>query len=510
MSQACLTASESLLAHLYSLHPRKIDLSLHRCARLLRALGSPQKRLATTIHIAGTNGKGSTLACLERCLQAMGFRTQAYLSPHICRFNERIRLGAHKIDGATIDGAAIDDALLYEYLTRVEEANAGCEITFFEITTAAAFLAFAEHPADFLILETGLGGRLDATNLVERKCAAVLTPIDYDHAQFLGNNLDVITGEKVAIAKGADLMLSAQQQREEIIIEYARSLSIPLYLAGRDFSLEKNSAPDEMTLCLHNSLTQEAGAQEQSQEQSQERSQEPEKILLPAPSAIGEHQRDNAALAASTLLALFRAARLPCSRERLLAGLREGIASFSQPARLQRLSPENVSASFAPSLKALLKPESATNEAKWEVLLDGAHNPHAARALVKALEQHWQGQAYCLILCLMEGKDARAFSKVFTQSFAQKSTKDSTKDSAQDSTHRIARGFAYGGGESAEGRFFSSLDLAACAKEANLHLQPVASLAAACRALSEEEGLPPRLLIAGSLYLAAEILATAS
>lgn len=498
MSQACLTASESLLAHLYSLHPRKIDLSLHRCARLLRALGSPQKRLATTIHIAGTNGKGSTLACLERCLQAMGFRTQAYLSPHICRFNERIRLAADKIDGATIGGATIDDALLYEYLTRVEEANAGCEITFFEITTAAAFLAFAEHPADFLILETGLGGRLDATNLVERKCAAVLTPIDYDHAQFLGNNLDVITGEKVAIAKGADLMLSAQQQREEIIIEYARSLSIPLYLAGRDFSLEKNSAPDEMTLCLHNSLTQGAGAQEQ----SQERSQEPEKIMLPAPSAIGEHQRDNAALAASTLLALFRAARLPCSRERLLAGLREGIASFSQPARLQRLSPENVSASFAPSLKALLKPASATNKAKWEVLLDGAHNPHAARALVKALEQHWQGQAYCLILCLMEGKDARAFSKVFTQEY--------TKDSTKDSTHRIARGFAYGGGESAEGRFFSSLDLAACAKEANLHLQPVASLAAACRALSEEDGLPPRLLIAGSLYLAAEILATAS
>ncbi len=420
----------------------------------------------------------------------MGFRTQAYLSPHICRFNERIRLGA----------AAIGDRLLCQYLARAEKANAGSEITFFEITTAAAFLAFAEHPADFLILETGLGGRLDATNLIERKCAALLTPIDYDHAQFLGRDLGVITSEKVAIAKGAGLLLSAQQQRAEQIIEFARSLAVPLYLAGRDFSIEKTSVKGEMALCLHNHALAEGGKVEKQQaEKQQAEKQQAEKILLPLPCAIGEHQQDNAALAATSLIALFNGGLLPCSRERMLVGLRSGVASFSQPARLQRLSCDNVSASVAPLLKALSKPSllKPSVENPWEVLLDGAHNPHAARALVKAIEQHWQAQggeeAYCLLLCLMEGKDARAFTKAFTQS----------------PTHKVARGFAYGGGESAEGRFLAPLDLAACAKESNLELQPVASLEEAFHALIEEScSLPQRLLIAGSLYLAAEILET--
>ena len=476
--------SEALLARLRHLHPRKIDLSLHRCARLLRALGDPQKKLARAIHIAGTNGKGSTLACLESCLQAMGLRTQAYLSPHLCRFNERIRL----------EGIAIADDLLARYLNHAEQANAGGEITFFEITTAAAFLAFAEHPADFLLLETGLGGRLDATNLVERKCAAVLTPIDYDHAQFLGSDLEVITGEKVAIAQGAELLISAAQRCSELIIEFAGKRKIPLYMAGRDFSLKKiltkASTKEQMTLRLHNDKLKESLLEEESGE-----------ILLPAPSAIGEHQRDNAALAATTLLALFAEEGnlhgLHCPPERLLTGLRSGIASFSQPARLQRLSPENVYenscenplSSFAPSLKTLLTPAPAGVAPNWEVLLDGAHNPHAARAVAKALEQHWQGQDYCLILCLMEGKDARGFTKAFE--------------------HKIARGFAYGGGdgENAEGRFMMASDLVACGHESNLELQAVASLEEAFRVLiANRASLPPRLLIAGSLYLAAEIL----
>jgi dihydrofolate synthase/folylpolyglutamate synthase len=171
--------SELILARLQGLHPKAIDLSLGRIERLLAALGHPERRLAPAVHIAGTNGKGSTLAMLDFMLQAAGRRVQRYVSPHLVRFNERI----------LFDARPIAEAELADALDLCERVNAGAPITFFEITTAAAFVAFARRAADVLLLETGLGGRLDATNVIERPCLTALTPIALDHQGFLGERL---------------------------------------------------------------------------------------------------------------------------------------------------------------------------------------------------------------------------------------------------------------------------------------------------------------------------------
>jgi len=185
------TSGPAILARLTALYPKGIDLSLDRVRRLMRDLGAPQDRLPPVIHVAGTNGKGSTVAFLRAMLEASGQRVHVYTSPHLVRFNERIRLA----------GALIDDAFLSELLAEVERVNAGRPITFFEVTTAAAFLAFARTPADALLLETGLGGRLDATNLVARPAACALTPVSIDHVEFLGATLAAIAGEKAGILK---------------------------------------------------------------------------------------------------------------------------------------------------------------------------------------------------------------------------------------------------------------------------------------------------------------------
>src|SRR5437016_2609331 len=179
MSAGAAASSDRVLARLTQLHPKKIDLSLGRIERLLAALGNPQENLAPAIHVAGTNGKGSTLATLRAVLEAAGYRVHAYTSPHLVRFNERIRLA----------GSLIEEGQLAELLEEIERVNSGKPITFFEVTTAAAFLAFARTPADIVLLETGMGGRLDATNIVAKPLASVLTPISMDHMQFLGDTL---------------------------------------------------------------------------------------------------------------------------------------------------------------------------------------------------------------------------------------------------------------------------------------------------------------------------------
>src|SRR5207248_11331283 len=183
--------SDRVLQRLMALHPKKIDLSLGRIERLLDALGNPQDSLPPAVHIAGTNGKGSTLATLRACFEAAGYRVHAYTSPHLVRFHERIRLAGKLIE---------EDALL-ALLEECERANGGAPITFFEITTAAAFVAFARVPADIVLLETGLGGRLDATNLVPRPAVTAITPISLDHQAFLGDTLGAIAGEKAGILK---------------------------------------------------------------------------------------------------------------------------------------------------------------------------------------------------------------------------------------------------------------------------------------------------------------------
>src|SRR5262245_20382080 len=191
-----MPTSDNLLAELRTLHPKLIDLSLGRIEVLLAKLGNPQDRLPPVIHIAGTNGKGSTVALLKAMLQAAGKRVHVYTSPHLVRFHERIEL-------AGPDGKArpIGEAELVELLERTRRINDGGPVTFFEITTAAAFQAFAEHPADAVILEVGLGGRLDATNVIARPALTVITPISMDHADWLGDSIALIEREKAGILK---------------------------------------------------------------------------------------------------------------------------------------------------------------------------------------------------------------------------------------------------------------------------------------------------------------------
>ena len=183
--------SDRVLERLGRLHPKLIDLSLGRIERLLAALGNPQDKLPPVVHVAGTNGKGSTVATMRACLEAGGYRVHAYTSPHLVRFHERIRLA----------GRLIDEEALIALLEECERANGDAPITFFEITTAAAFLAFARIPADIVLLEIGLGGRLDATNVVRRPAVTAITPISLDHQAFLGDTVAEIAGEKAGILK---------------------------------------------------------------------------------------------------------------------------------------------------------------------------------------------------------------------------------------------------------------------------------------------------------------------
>src|SRR6185437_1739769 len=187
--------SESILARFLALHPREIDLSLERMERLLAALGHPERTVPPTFHVAGTNGKGSVVAFLRAMLEAAGKTVHVYTSPHLVRFHERIRLGAPG------GGRLIEEPELVARFEEVERINAGQPITLFEITTAAAMLAFARHPADALLLEVGLGGRLDATNVVPTPLATVITSVSIDHTKFLGETLEAIAFEKAGILK---------------------------------------------------------------------------------------------------------------------------------------------------------------------------------------------------------------------------------------------------------------------------------------------------------------------
>jgi len=222
-----LRAHDAALERLRGLHPIKIDLSLDRIARLLETLGRPQDRLPPTIHVAGTNGKGSTSAFIRAIGEAAGLRVHVLTSPHLVRFVERIRLA----------GTLITEAHLADILARVEAANAGQSITFFEIVTAAAFLAFTETPADLLVLEVGLGGRFDATNVIAAPAVSVICPVDYDHKEFLGEDLAGIAGEKAGIIKRGRPVVSARQAEaaEAVIERQALALAAPLSRMGMDF-----------------------------------------------------------------------------------------------------------------------------------------------------------------------------------------------------------------------------------------------------------------------------------
>jgi dihydrofolate synthase / folylpolyglutamate synthase len=345
--------SDRVLTRLMRLHPKKIDLTLGRIERLLAALGNPQDKLPPVIHVAGTNGKGSTVATMRACLEGTGYRAHVYTSPHLVRFHERIRLAGELID---------EDALL-AVLDECERVNDGAPITFFEITTAAAFLAFARTPADIVLLETGLGGRLDATNLIRRPAATAITPISLDHQAFLGDTIAAIAGEKAGILKpGAPAVIGPQPDAAAAVIDArAAAIGAPPYRWHREWRCE-------------------AGGRGMRYEGVRWR------LDLPTPSLPGAHQIANAGVA---LACLEQLDGFSLTADAIAAGLRR----IDWPARLQRLT--------RGPLTEILPPGS-------ELWLDGGHNPGAGQVLADAAAA-WRDRPLHLIVGMLNTKDAGGF-----------------------------------------------------------------------------------------------------
>ena len=322
-------ASDIVLERLMALHPKKIDLVLDRMHRLLARLGHPERSLPPVVHVAGTNGKGSTCAMIRAGLEGAGHRVHVYTSPHLARFHERIRVA----------GDLIPEAELIAVLEECEAVNGGEPITYFEITTCAALLAFSRTPADFCVLEVGLGGRLDATNVVDRPALTVITMVDLDHQPYLGDTLTEIAGEKAGIMKpDVPCVVSRQHEAARDAIEArAESVGAPLLLAGQDW----DARAERGRLIV----------------------QDDRGLLdLPLPSLPGPHQIGNAGTAVVAL-------------RRLLPEAKAHDAAFEAamrphwPARMQRLA-KGPLVEMAPGA---------------ELWLDGGHNPAAGRAIAATL-----------------------------------------------------------------------------------------------------------------------------
>src|SRR3954468_17617026 len=308
-----MESSDALIARFLALHPKRIDLSLGRIERLLAALGHPERKLPPVIHVAGTNGKGSTVAFMRAMLEAAGKRVHVYTSPHLVRFNERLRIGAPG------GGQLVSDEALAAALAECERANGDEPITVFEIETAAAFLLFSRAPADVTLLEVGLGGRLDATNVIDKPIACAITPISMDHLEFLGDTVEKIADEKAAILKrGVPAAIAPQSDSVLAVIEdVARRRRAPLRVAGEHWNVHGE----------HGRLVY----------------QDDDGLLdLPLPKLGGRHQIENA----GTAIAALRAAGLGLP----LSAFETGIAKAEWPARMQRLTQGK--------LKALTPPES--------------------------------------------------------------------------------------------------------------------------------------------------------
>jgi len=355
---------DEILARLLTLHPKRIDLSLDRMWHVLDRLGHPEKNLPPVIHVAGTNGKGSTIAFMRAMLEAAGARAHVYTSPNLVRMNERFRLGR------TGGGVLVSDTDLIAALETCERANGNAPITVFEIETAAAFLLFADHPADVLLLEVGLGGRLDATNVVPAPLASVITPISMDHLDFLGDTLEKIAGEKAAIMRRgtADVIGRQTEGPLSVLVRRAEEVGAALHVAGQDWM-----ASEERGRLVY---------------------QDQQGLFdLPSPRLFGRHQIDNA----GTAIAALRAGgfKLPTS------AYEQGLLKAEWPARMQRLTAGDLVAQ-AP--------------AGSEIWLDGGHNPEGGRIIAAALAD-LEERVSCpvvLIVGMLSTKDVEGFLRNFT------------------------------------------------------------------------------------------------
>ena len=340
---------DQIAARLERLHPRLIDLSLDRLRTLLERLGSPERKLPPIIHVAGTNGKGSTCAFIRAMAEAAGLRVHVYTSPHLVRFNERIRLA----------GTLVSDEQLLTAMERIERINGNAPITVFEVITATAFDLFAAMPADLCVLEVGLGGRGDATNVIAAPAACAITSISIDHRELLGPSVDIIAAEKAGIMKpGVPVAIGAQPEDvRRILLDHAASLGTPVRLRGRDWDIEPSARGVR--------YSDTSGT-----------------IEAPMPSLPGLFQQDNAGIAITAL----RAAHLPLNQS--------GLARAEWPARLQQLHGR---------LAQMLPPD-------WELWLDGGHNPGAGIVLADHL-RGWADRPVHLIVGMKQAKDSAEFLK---------------------------------------------------------------------------------------------------
>lgn len=429
-------ASDVILERLTKLHPKLIDLSLDRTHRLLAALGHPERALPPVFHIAGTNGKGSVSAYLRAALEAGGYGVHSYTSPHLVRFHERIRLAGRP------KSAFIGEAELSALLEECEKRNGGAPITFFEVTTCAALLAFSRHYADALVLETGMGGRLDTTNVVARPAVSIITPVDLDHQQFLGESIARIAGEKAGILRpGVPAVIGPQTDEGRAAIEaHAARIGAPLLIAGQDFSAHEEQG--------HLVYQDEGGL-----------------LDLPLPRLPGRHQIDNAGVA---ICALRQARMLPLDDDAVARGLREA----EWPARLQRLT-------RGPLVTRL--------PAHAELWLDGGHNPAAGRAVAHAMADFAQTSPNPLVLIcgMKETKDARGFFVPFKGLAAHVETVAIPDDPASLPAAVLAEAAREAGLDATPA---PSIE------------------AALDRALARVGRAAPRILVCGSLYLAGHVL----
>ena len=433
-----MRTSDQVLSELKALHPRRIDLALGRIERLLARLGKPQNSLPPVIHVAGTNGKGSVSAYLKAMLQAAGKRVHVYTSPHLIRFHERIELA-----GADGKAGPIGETELVEYLTKVERINAGEAATFFEITTAAAFLAFAERPADALILEVGLGGRLDATNVVSRPALCVITPISLDHTEWLGQTIEQIAQEKAGILKPGVGTVVSQQPFEALqaISSCAQAVGAPLTIWGQDYE-----AFEQRGRLIYQSAKQ--------------------LMDLPMPLLIGHHQVVNAgtAIAAAQHLKFFGLGEA--------RAIERGLVEVRWPARMHRLTRGPLAESVGHGS---------------ELWLDGGHNPAGAAAIAQTLGELEERapKPVGLVLGMLDSKDAEGFLAPFT------------------GLVRHIRTVPIAGTEAAQ----DATALAELAASMGLVAAPAADVESAIQQLRAAESVPIRILICGSLYLAGQVLA---
>lgn len=427
------------IERLMSLHPKGFDLSLDRVTRLLDRLGNPHLRLPPVIHIAGTNGKGSAAAFARALLEASGKSVHVHISPHLVNWNERYRLGAQG------RGRLVSDQVLTEAILRVAEANAGQTITVFEILTAVMFVLFSEHPADAAIIEVGLGGRFDATNVIPPPAASVIMPISLDHEAYLGDRVELIAAEKAGIIKpGAPVVVGAQETEagREVVIATAERLDCPLFVYGQDFlAFEENGR------LIYQDVT---GLMD-----------------LDPPRLPGRHQFANAAAA----IAAVKAAGFAVTHHSADAAM----ANVDWPGRMQRLPAGKLSA---------LAPEGA------EIWLDGGHNPGAGAVVAEALAEQEERfpRPLMMIAGMLDTKDQLGYFRAFHGMVRHLYTVPVRQSDAGVPNATLAAR-AIEAGLSAE------------------PVDTVANALMLLRDTWDPSEMPPRILIGGSLYLIGEVLA---